>query len=200
MKLGDIILKNSFLTRLLTIVIFLTAALLFWSGSLMLHSYETIREVGVRNLKLSRISGTIIYLDEVLTMSARMYAATGDSKWVVRYQEFEPELEAAIQAAKNLIPEVYANQMAGKTEQANMKLVEMEKESFEEVRRGQWEEAKKILFSDAYEGQKKIYADGIYQMDWQIRQHIEDIIYKEKHVFFKTISEIFSQSHRCKAC
>ena len=53
----------------------------------------------------SRSSGVgIVYLDEVLTMSARMAAATGDLSWEKRYNEHLPLIIKAIDQAMVLSP------------------------------------------------------------------------------------------------
>ena len=44
----------------------------------------------------------IVHLDEVLTMAARMAAATGDMAWEERYRSAEPNLGAAIEEAIRL--------------------------------------------------------------------------------------------------
>ena len=58
--------------------------------------YRASEELSTEELRLQRLVGTIMHLDEVLTMSARMAAATGDSHWEERYWEYEPEVDAAI--------------------------------------------------------------------------------------------------------
>src|SRR5215510_8141213 len=62
-------------------------------------SYRRFAETAERNLRIEELRGQIIYLDEVLTMSARMCALTADASWESRYQEFEPKLDAAIHEA-----------------------------------------------------------------------------------------------------
>ena len=44
----------------------------------------------------SQVAGRILHLDEVLTMSARLAAAMGDTAWIDRYRKFEPELDRLI--------------------------------------------------------------------------------------------------------
>jgi len=112
-------------------------------------------------LHLKELSGSIIYLDEVLTMSARMAAATGDLGWEKRYRSFEPQLDAAIKEAMRLAPEAYSDEAAAQTDAANIKLVTMENKAFDLVRQGRVDEAKEILFSDQYETQKRIYTKGM---------------------------------------
>ncbi|MFZ0485340.1 MAG: hypothetical protein WAL93_18280, partial [Desulfobacterales bacterium] len=65
----------------------------------MWKSYEKDKTTKERNFKIEELRGIIIHLDEVLTMSARMAAATGDLRWEERYRSFEPKLDAAIKKA-----------------------------------------------------------------------------------------------------
>ena len=55
-----------------------------------------VREGMKREVRLERLHGDILHLDEVLTMSARMAAASGDVKWESRYLSFEPKLDSKI--------------------------------------------------------------------------------------------------------
>ncbi|MEO1879896.1 MAG: ATP-binding protein [Methylococcales bacterium] len=112
-------------------------------------------------LRLEELRGIIIHLDEVLTMSARMAATTGNLQWEKRYHSFEPKLDAAIKEAIRLAPEAYSGKDAADTDAANIRLVEMENKSFDLVRKGRIEEAKTLLFSNEYEEQKRIYAQGM---------------------------------------
>ena len=121
--------------------------------------YRGFRSISERNFRLEKLSGVIVHLDEVLTMSARMAAATGESKWEERYLKFDPQLVAAIDESTRIAPEAYKNSSVAVNE-ANNKLVNLEKKSFELVRQGKKREASQILFSSEYETQKKIYADG----------------------------------------
>lgn len=114
-----------------------------------------------RSIKIETLRGTIIHLDEVLTMSVRLAAATGDLSWEKRYREHEPKLDQAIKSLEKIAPEIYSREAIQKTDVANMKLVEMENRSFEFTRRGLLKEAQDILFSQEYEEQKKIYAEGM---------------------------------------
>ncbi len=64
--------------------------------------YRDFAKSGKEDLRLQELSEDIIYFDEVLTMSARLSAATGDPEWESRYRIYEPELADTIQAAKHL--------------------------------------------------------------------------------------------------
>ena len=62
----------------------------------MVYSEEKVRTTLERQVRLERLQGDILHLDEVLTMSARMSAASGDLQWEERYKLYEPKLERAI--------------------------------------------------------------------------------------------------------
>jgi methyl-accepting chemotaxis protein len=121
--------------------------------------YRGFRSISEKNFRLESLSGTIVHLDEVLTMSARMSAATGESKWEERYLKYDPQLSAAIDESAKIAPDAYKN-LSDEVNSANTKLVELEKKSFDLVRQGKRKEASQVLFGTEYEAQKKIYADG----------------------------------------
>jgi diguanylate cyclase (GGDEF)-like protein len=113
----------------------------------------------------------ITHLDEALTMSARMSAATGDPKWEERYLAFEPQLDAAIGEAQHLAPDVYAEGAARLTDYANQLLVQMEHGAFDLVRSGRLDEAAAILSGEYYEGQKRVYAQGNADVEAALREN-----------------------------
>ncbi|MBE9060850.1 two-component sensor histidine kinase [cf. Phormidesmis sp. LEGE 11477] len=114
------------------------------------------------DFQLQRLNSKISHYDEILTMSARMAAATGDLSWKDRYDTYEPLLTEAIDYAIELAPNTYAVH-AAKINDANLKLVEMENEAFDFVGQGNTERAMGVLFSDYYQSQKEVYGNGIQQ-------------------------------------
>jgi C4-dicarboxylate-specific signal transduction histidine kinase len=127
----------------------------------------------VDDLRLQKLRGTILQFDEVLTMSARMAAATSDSSWEERYRKFEPALDAAIKEAIDLAPQACGSESAARTDAANLALVKMENEAFTLVRQGKYEAASQILFSGEYEEQKQVYASGMQELDRSLGQHMQ---------------------------
>lgn len=103
----------------------------------------------------------ILHLDEVLTMSARLYTLTREKHWEDRYIQYEPELDIAIKNAATLPSSIALKRLMSKIKVANERLVAMERKSFLEMRAGRFEQAKGILFSDEYVEHKSIYSNGI---------------------------------------
>jgi methyl-accepting chemotaxis protein len=123
-------------------------------------SYRSFQEVVNTQLRLSQLSQKIIYFDEVLTMSARVGAFTGDPAWEKRYLAFDPQLVSALEEAQQLAPELLREQIA-KTESANNRLVALEKRAFALARQGDRQGAIAILFGKEYEDLKQTYSQSI---------------------------------------
>ena len=141
--------------------IFLTVFSLIWLTVYSFHTMKVLQTIVTDDFKAIELRGLIMQLDEVLTMSARMGAVTGDAKWEARYNHFDPILSDAIHQTSQFVPADLAGETAKQTDEANIKLVEMERKSFELVKQGKLVEAKNLLFSREYETQKTIYANGM---------------------------------------
>jgi twitching motility protein PilJ len=133
--------------------------------------YQNFKTAVTKNFRLQGVSGQIVHLDEVLTMSARMAASTGDLKWEERYLKYVPDLDKAIQEVISLAPEYQKN--ATQTDAANLKLVELEERSFKLVRQGKKVEALNLLLGQEYNTQKAIYSDGINGTLENIKQSVD---------------------------
>src|SRR5690242_16433336 len=110
--------------KLLIATLLLTLALIGWLSWSVYLVYSAAQLTITQDVRLAQLRGTILQLDEVLTMSARLAATTGDAAWAQRYNSYVPQLEAAIQEAIQLAPPDVGAQIRGKTNAANMKLVQ----------------------------------------------------------------------------
>jgi two-component system sensor histidine kinase/response regulator len=122
-------------------------------------AYRSLALVARSDIQLTRQGGEIMRLDELLTMSARLGAATGDPKWEERYRRWEPVLDQQIKASIALDGE-FGVESSSATDAANRRLVEMENQAFALVRAGERDAAFRLLASPEYESQKLIYAQG----------------------------------------
>jgi C4-dicarboxylate-specific signal transduction histidine kinase len=138
---------------------------LSWDGYL---DYRWAEEQLPTILRMQETRAEIMRLDEVLTMSARMAAASGDLDWEKRYRRFEPQLDQFIKDALRLDPEASGSAAAAKTDAANAKLVAMEHRAFELVREGNKAAAQRLLSSAEYDGQKNIYAEGMTEFNHRL--------------------------------
>jgi two-component sensor histidine kinase len=168
----------------LTAGVLFTVLFFFAAGWVLWHTNITLARIGRDELRIQQLSGTIVHIDEVLTMSARMAVATGDPQWEQRYRIFEPQLEAAIAEAVSLAPESAAELGATATDNANKALVALENRAFDLVRQGDTERAAALLSGDAYAEQKEIYAAGVEVTMGAIRQRIDDELSAQRQLVF----------------
>lgn len=121
--------------------------------------YQDFRSAVSRNFTLQKLSDRVVYFDEIMSMSAQTGAIDSNTNWIKRYDEFAPQLDAALAELLEIAPE-YKNDIS-QTDTANQKLIELETLAFQMVRDGESDQAREILFGDEYRGQKKIYSQGI---------------------------------------
>jgi uncharacterized membrane protein YdbT with pleckstrin-like domain len=140
-------------------------------------SHRRFEETAHRSVEIQGLRGQIIYLDEVLTMSARMAAATGDPRWETRYREFQPQLDLALVEAQLVVPDAQAT---AQTEAANIALVEMEDRAFDLIREDKLAEARDVLFSEEYEAQKAIYAEGMLGLGRQLEEAVASTLREQE--------------------
>jgi signal transduction histidine kinase len=163
-------------SQLVTVAVILTLLVFVPQIYITLQAEYKFQSIVKHELRLQSLSNEITYLDEVLTMSAKMNAATGDKTWEKRYREFEPKLDTAIKESISLATEAYNTKDAKDTDDANQRLVEMEHESFKLVDNNQNQAAQSLLSSQKYIIQKDIYASGVTRRNSAIFLQLENRI------------------------
>jgi PAS domain S-box-containing protein len=145
----------------LTISLFFTLLIIFYFVDVGWKLYKQEKQHLMKQASIEKMSEQVIYMDEVLTMSARLNALTGEKYWEDRYKQYEPKLDLVIQKIMSLSPSMTSRRFIAETEVSNSELVSMEHKSFLEVHKGKLDRAKDILFSDNYDNHKRIYANSI---------------------------------------
>ena len=181
--------RDTFPTSFLAAAVLVTCLILSWLGWNTIASFNMYRIVRERHFRSLQLQGSILKLDEVLTMSARMAAATGDAAWEQRYGNYEPVLDSAIKEVMTLEPEAYRGEGASQTDAANIKLVEMEHRAFDLVRQNRRAEAHDLLSSREYEAQKQIYSLGITKVADRLRRNSDEMLRSQQR---KAVINIFA--------
>jgi methyl-accepting chemotaxis protein PixJ len=160
------------LIETITVSLLLSVAMTGTSAWNVWRIYQGLQTTIDKQFKLQNLSGQVIHLDEVLTMSARMAASTGNQKWEERYNQFVPQLDEAIKEILKGVPT--SMQVAPeKTDVANKKLVDLETQSFTLNHQGKSKAALSLLLGPEYEQQKAIYSDGINGTLSAVKHNIE---------------------------
>ena len=204
--------KRFVLLFLLVAAILVTPAWQAWQAYVQLRTNENqLRQI-------IGVEGSIMHRDEVLTMSAKMAAATGNLEWVTRYEKFGPRLNPAIKEILDIFRrdsvqegevlkaidytklgtienKAFDNDAvhtgAILTTMAHDKLFKVEKEALDLVRRGNNQIAAALLKSQDYEQQKIDYQKGMAEFVGNARKVLEarrDKLYKKIRGTFITIS------------
>ncbi len=159
---GDI---PDFPKRLLAIILAITAIAVFCMAYFGFSYTENARQVHLLSKNVENAQGQILFEDEVLTMSARMAAVTGDPIWSQRYNAHVTPMEDALKTASALAPEKAERAFIAATSEANDKLIKMETQAQELAAAGDIETATAIMSSDAYNQQKAILSKGANAFD-----------------------------------
>ncbi|MEM9137056.1 MAG: methyl-accepting chemotaxis protein [Cyanobacteria bacterium P01_F01_bin.42] len=142
--------------------------------------YHGLQNTVTRQFKLKETSKDVVYLDEVLTMSARMAASTGKLGWQERYDAHVPLLDQALGEILDTLPEAEQTNPA-KTNAANDRLIAYENQAFELVRQGKSDQALSLLLSRWYRIQKIIYSQGINGTLTTINQKVDNQLQAYQH-------------------
>jgi two-component system, sensor histidine kinase and response regulator len=159
---------------ILTMSWLLSLLLLPVVGFVVWRMYDSYTHVATQEFKLQQLVGEVLYLDEVLTQTARMATTTGDKSWEDRYREVEPKLDNAIVEIAGLAKKSYQDGYTASTKQAYSKLIEMENLALALVEKGRLDEARTIVFGADYEALKTRYSKGIQAMAEAIEQRVQN--------------------------
>ncbi|WP_125717886.1 ATP-binding protein [Pseudoalteromonas rubra] len=142
---------------LLLVIVFMALAALV---PFVISSLNERNALNAHIESIKKITSEIIYYDEVLTMSSRMYTFTGDEKWSQRYLRIANTLDQTLLEAEALDP-VIADAIA-QTAQVNTRLIEIETKAFALSRAGMTERAQQILLDEVYFALKSQYQATVF--------------------------------------
>jgi methyl-accepting chemotaxis protein PixJ len=131
--------------------------------------------------KQQDLSSKLTYLDEVLTMSARMFTNTGQPIWDKRYMDTVPVYDRAFtEFTKDTPP-------SQKFDTATKKLFEIEDSAFKLVKKSQVKEASVLLLSSEYQQNKQIYAEELSKIVLKIKASAETEVQNDRQALSNAI-------------
>ena len=133
----------------------ITSIVLIGLGYSTYQSYYSKKNLQEHEFRLQEIRGSVIYLDEALSMLARMAALTGDLIWEKRYRQMESQWDSIVDQFSSLtLPH---QSFLGKGEDFRKKLGEIENLVFTLVDQKNAEAARAIILGDEYRDQKQFF-------------------------------------------
>jgi methyl-accepting chemotaxis protein PixJ len=147
---------QSFLQKnLITTIVISTCINLGLTGAATWSVWNTSQQLETtvsRQDRQQELNSKVIYLDELLTMSARMYTTTGQAMWEKRYTDAVPVYDKAF-------AELTKGLTQSKTlEAASKKLFDIEDVAFKLAKQGKLAAASPLLLGAEYQDNKQIYA------------------------------------------
>ena len=136
-------------------------------------SFRQMRLARCEVAKIQKLHGDVLLYDEILSMSTRMAAVTGEESWIKRYAETDPKLVAAIEAINRLNPSEEVGNATRVTAAANETLLDLEQKSFQAIANGQADVALSILDSPQYTQKKQIYSDGMASLSAILKRDMD---------------------------
>ncbi len=153
--------KQSFPLRLFAAAFVIGLLTSVFSGWQLWQMHVRFEKMSAKHIDLAKDIGRIMLFDEILTMSARMAAATGDTAYEKRYDQADPQLTAYIDDVRADLPQPEIAQFIVETDAANVALVKMERQAFALTHQGNLKEATTLLRSEEYMRLKNIYSVGM---------------------------------------
>jgi len=196
---------------LFLLLLLAVAGIFFRPGWRAWQSYQQVKTTGALLRQLAGAEGSILHRDEVLTMSAMMAAAAGETpppeapgtgpsagspkwdvgeKWITRYEEFGPRINPAIKNIVSMYEDDAVSAGAVLATLASTKLDKMENEALDLVRRGDGKAATALLCSPEYEEQRQVYQKGMTGFVGNARSALESRRDKDIAGIVRTLAEI----------
>jgi methyl-accepting chemotaxis protein PixJ len=135
----------------------------------------------VKQNRQQNLSDRLTYLDEVLTMSAQMFATTGKPGWEKRYQDNAPEIDKTLAELTKDVP------LSQQVDTANKKLLGLEDRAFKLAKQAKIADATALLSSSEYQQNKQTYATGVSDTIAKIRTTAELRIKADRQTLSNTI-------------
>ena len=147
-----------------TVAAGVTLLVFLWLAGSMLSKQGGQGLAADQELQGVELQQRILYLDEVLTMSARMAASTAEAEWEQRYKRFEPQLIEALEEAAELVPGLRQGRAHPMGSHTSQLLLALNHDAFDLVRAGQQQAAQELLSSELYKRARSTYDDGMREL------------------------------------
>ncbi|MDX2176793.1 MAG: serine/threonine-protein kinase [Candidatus Sumerlaeia bacterium] len=139
---------------------------------LMAGDLKLLDDTRDRYFRLEQLRGEIRFLDEALTMSAKMAAERGDSVWAQRYRQLEPRMDAALDEALSLVPSDFHDDMATVASLSG-ELTAMEVAALDASAGGRLAEARDHVESERYAQTKRRLLGALGETEAHLRSSLD---------------------------
>ena len=153
--------ERQFPLRLFTLVLGFSLLMVATSAALLSALDYRFHSLVETDSLITQYAGRVMLLDEGLTISARMAAATGNIVYIQRYSKLTAERDSLIRQVGEVLRNPNIRKFVQQTDDANRKLVAIERRALSLASDGQRATATNILVSAQYARLKDSYAEGV---------------------------------------
>jgi methyl-accepting chemotaxis protein len=122
------------------------------------YKFEThVVALSSNRVSAEKYIGVSIYLDELLTMSARMASTTAEPRWTARYNDNLAKFDEATNILMTLAPIDIGKKYKDATAVSAAKVAAMETDAFERIGKGDKTGAQAIFDSESYKEQHDVF-------------------------------------------
>lgn len=140
----------------------------------MLQGVEEQADQSLHIEDIKKVTSDILYFDEVLTNSARIYTIQTDESWKIRYDQAALALDGTLALAQTLDPVI--REAISAVSEANDELIFIETNAFDLVDAGKVSEARELLFNERYTELKNIYNKSVSLALEQTRSNAQQLL------------------------
>ncbi len=148
--------------RLPLIILTITVAIaMITGGALSYGAYKRFRQSSIKRSSAFRLQEQrerIVHLDTVLSMSARLAAATNEPRWYERYQTFHPILENTLGVVEKDTKGMAPSANVARIREARAWLCDAESKALDWAKQGRNAEAMALLIGADYEEKQQAVA------------------------------------------
>lgn len=168
--------KRPFFLYLFAATLVLTSILSILVGWHVVDSYSDSRLVQSRDMRLLDLSWTVFHRDEILSLAARMAVSSGEPKWERQYEDFEPEIDAALEEMAILAAADRERKALSGIQTAHRGLDAIEKRAFELLGQGDPNTALELLSGKDYETQQHAFLTNLNELMTIVRDNMDSMV------------------------
>ncbi len=150
------------------------AALLVCIGWTLTEVQKHLSNIRNDQMRLQELTGAIRNLNEAMTMSAQMGAATGEPVWELRYKEHQKLLAESFHELALIAPDVYLREGGKDIDDVTDWSIAIERRAFDLARNGNEAKARKELSAEEYVALKQKYAKGLDRIHTALGAYITE--------------------------
>ena len=174
----------AFPTKLLTVSLFLTIAVITWMGSNSLYIHYFLTHGVTQDQSIAKQADEILYLDSVRTQALRG-TSTGDMEFDKRYNK---ALAEGIHKKIDSLQDKALKDISLAMEEASDRVAELDVQHLDLMKKGRIEAAEKLVHSDEYNRNGQLYVEGRRDLSEKVRQASQaNILHLENNIYMTLI-------------